>query len=244
MQGKQINRNMKNIILEGKILKRRGILSIIAVLCILLTGCSGIFRFVRDSVDPDNPLAGKSTDERIIMCLEQTYPEHTFHTAEPFDKSTGCGTFSDEKGIEFTVGNLTYNNVYHFGCRDDYLKTILEEQNYISQVSDIAEKYHLDLSYDELRVSVEPDDKIEISQYAIAILEILNCADTPEINWPKEQGFSTGEVNYYTVPNWGTLICICTSGESASGERFMFSDKARPVSEIEERLNDCYLSIK
>ena len=57
--------------------------------------------------------------------------------------------FSDENGIEFRVHNLIYNNTYHFGCEDDYLATILNEQNYISQASDIATKYGYALTYDE-----------------------------------------------------------------------------------------------
>ena len=30
----------------------------------------------------DNPLKGKNTDERILMCLEKEYPEHDFETVE------------------------------------------------------------------------------------------------------------------------------------------------------------------
>ena len=74
------------------------------------------------------------------MCLEQTYPEHTFNKVTSFDESIGYGIYSDEKGVE-------------------------------------------------------------ISDISLAIHEILNCVDVPEVNWPEEQGLSTGVVNYYTVPN-------------------------------------------
>ena len=57
------------------------------------------------------------------MCLEQTYPEHTFNKVTSFDESIGYGIYSDEKGVE-------------------------------------------------------------ISDISLAIHEILNCVDVPEVNWP------------------------------------------------------------
>ena len=44
-----------------------------------------------------NPLRGKDTDERIVMCMEETYPEHEFLVKTSFDKSKDCGVFQDEK---------------------------------------------------------------------------------------------------------------------------------------------------
>ena len=40
-------------------------------------------------------------DERIVMCMEETYPEHEFSVKTSFDKSKDCGVFQDE-----TVWNL------------------------------------------------------------------------------------------------------------------------------------------
>lgn len=81
--------------------------------------------------------------------LERYISRTYFSAINSFDNDKGEGLFSDEKGIKFRVHNLIYNNTYHFGCEDDYLATILNEQNYISQASDIATKYGYALAYDE-----------------------------------------------------------------------------------------------
>ena len=48
--------------------------------------------------DKDNPLHGKDTDERIVMCLENAYPEHNFKVVKSFDKQKNEGLFEDENG--------------------------------------------------------------------------------------------------------------------------------------------------
>ncbi len=106
-------------------LKKLGMFLLILLLCISLSGCSELAKLVSDMNSEDNPLSGKNTDERIIMCLQQTYPEHTFSIVMPFDKDADCGVYSDENGVEFSVSKIIYNNTYHFGCSDDYLKTLL-----------------------------------------------------------------------------------------------------------------------
>ncbi len=55
------------------------IVSIILSLCLFLvvSGCQS---------DKENPLHGKDTDERIVMCLENAYPEHNFKVVKSFDK--------------------------------------------------------------------------------------------------------------------------------------------------------------
>lgn len=117
---------------------RKRIISVLLIvgICLSVTACSSmrIFSDIMECItDNDNPLCGKNTDERIIMSLEDTYPEHTFSVIDSFDNKKGEGLFSDESGIKFRVHNLVYNNTYHFGCEDDYLATILrisfEEKN-------------------------------------------------------------------------------------------------------------------
>ena len=112
-------------------LKRIGMFLLILFLFTSLSGCSEVVKLVNDKNSAGNPLSGKNTDERIIMCLQQTYPEHTFSIVTPFDKDADCGIYSDENGVEFSVSKIIYNNTYHFGCSDNYLKTLLEEQGYI-----------------------------------------------------------------------------------------------------------------
>ena len=92
---------------------------LIVGICLSVTACSpveNLFDIMNRVTDNDNPLSGKSTDERIIMSLKDTYPEHTFSAINSFDNDKGEGLFSDEKGIKFMVHNLIYNNTYHFGC--------------------------------------------------------------------------------------------------------------------------------
>ena len=77
-------------------MKRIRMYLLILLLCIFSTGCSEIGKLVQDGNDSDNPLSGKNTDERIIMCLEQAYPEHAFRVVTPFNKEKDCGIYSDE----------------------------------------------------------------------------------------------------------------------------------------------------
>lgn len=227
-------------------MKKLGMFLLMLLLCVSLSGCSKIVKLLNDTNSEDNPLSGKNTDERILLCLEQAYPEHTFSIVTSFDKDTDRGIYSDENGVEFSVSNIIYNNTYHFGCRDDYLKTLLESQGYIERITEITEKYHLHLRYDDVNetVGLAADEESTISEYAAAISEILNCVDVPKVKLPEEQGFSTGEVNFYTLPNWGMLLCRCEAGENASNEIFSFDDVNLTQQEIEQRLEICYERIK
>lgn len=230
----------------GYNLKKLGMFLLILLLCISLSGCSELAKLVSDMNSEDNPLSGKNTDERIIMCLQQTYPEHTFSIVTPFDKDADCGEYSDENGVKFSVSKIIYNNTYHFACSDDYLKTLLEEQGYIERITEITEKYHLRLRYDDVNetVGLEADEENTISEYAAAISEILSSVDVPRVKLPEEQGFSTGEVNYYTLPNWGMLLCRCEADNNASNEIFSFDDVNLTQQEIEQRLDTCYKRIQ
>ncbi len=227
-------------------MKKSGMFLLILLLFISLSGCSEVVKLVNDTNSADNPLSGKNTDERIIMCLQQTYPEHTFSIVTPFDKDADCGVYSDENGVKFSVSKIIYNNTYHFGCSDDYLKTLLEEQGYIERITEITEKYHLRLRYDDVNetVGLAADEENTISEYAAAISEILNSVDVPRVKLPEEQGFSTGEVNYYTLPNWGMLLCRCEADNNASNEIFSFDDVNLTQQEIEQRLDTCYKRIQ
>ena len=66
---------------------------LILLLCISLSGCSELDKLVSDMNSEDNPLSGKNTDERIIMCLEEEYPEHDFVVVESFNKENDFGKF-------------------------------------------------------------------------------------------------------------------------------------------------------
>lgn len=225
---------------------------LIVGICLSVTACSpveNLFDIMNWITDNDNPLSGKSTDERIIMSLEDTYPEHTFSAINSFDNDKGEGLFSDEKGIKFRVHNLIYNNTYHFGCEDDYLETILNEQNYISQASDIATKYGYALAYDEENeiVSIQYAEDFQqtddFSYYSKMVYEILNVVEIPTVVDPDTE-FSTGEVNYYSRPCMGTLLCDITYHTSKTSVRISFEDKDLSEEQIQAKFKEEYQWLK
>ena len=129
------------------------------------------------------------------------------------DKDTAA--FRLENGIEFTVHGLVYDNTYHFGCRNDYLKILLEQQDYLSKINTIAEEYGFNVDYSEETIGIDGNknenesDTDSIDRISKMLQRILNSVDTPQIVYPKAAGsFSTGEINYYSVPCWGQLTCI------------------------------------
>ena len=206
------------------------------IFIMLLMGCNHILEDMND----ENPLYGKNTDERILMCLEETYPEHQFHIVQSYDKDSGEGLFADEKGLEFKVINVTYDNLYHFGCKNEYLSVLLERQGYIEKVETILQQYDLELKVGEGMVStlVYVEEALDTKKLAEIVLEILNCVEVPTVIFPKEQGFSTGEINYYSVPEMDLFLCKLEDKSIGimTGVGFYFEDKSKSVEEIEERI--------
>lgn len=199
--------------------------------------------------DKANPLSGKDTDERVIMCLEITYPEHKFSVVDTFDKSRDCGVYTDENGIEFIVHNLVYDNSKHFGCSDEYLSTILKKMGYIDQSLKIVEKYNQELYYNDSVVSVEitiediESGKITMEEIAEMLLEVLNCVDIPKVVVSDNIGsFSTDEVNYYTSPTWGKLGFSFNreDGSYSTGGSISFALKNSSVQDIKQILEEIY----
>ena len=212
---------------------------LILLLCVSLSGCSEIVKLLNDTNSEDNPLSGKNTDERIIMCLEEEYPEHDFVVVESFNKENDSGKFEDENGMEFKVHGLVYDNTYHFGCRNDYLKGLLEKQDYLNEVSDIAEEYGFNVDYSEETIGIEGDGKENSSDLIVRISEmvqkILNSVETPQITYPKEAGsFSTGKINFYSIPCWGQLTCLYHMQGHTAVMTFRFGDENR----TEENIRD------
>lgn len=231
-------------------MRRRKMVLIVPIICALLAGCSGIFDLSQIYKSADNPLSGKDTDERVIMSLEKNYPEHKFSVVESFDKTKDRGIFEDEDGLEFEVHDLLYDNTYHFGCKDDYLAVILREQNFVERALDIASKCGYLFEYDEENeiISVSPADEKkyahDFDQYAELVSEILNTFDVPEVLFPKEQGFSTGEVNYFSSPCMGTLLCEINYEKCSTWVRFYFEDRELTGEEIKARFAKEFERIK
>ena len=220
-------------------MKKFGMYLLILLLCVSLSGCSEIVKLLNDTNSEDNPLSGKNTDERIIMCLEEEYPEHDFVVVKSFNKENDSGKFEDENGTEFKVHGLVYDNTYHFGCRNDYLKVLLEKQDYLNEVSDIAEEYGFNVDYSEETIGIEGDGKENSSDLIVRISEmvqkILNSVETPQITYPKEAGsFSTGKINFYSIPCWGQLTCLYHMQGHTAVMTFRFGDENR----TEENIRD------
>ena len=221
-------------------------------ICLSVTACSpveNLFDIMNWITDNDNPLSGKSTDERIIMSLEDTYPEHTFSAINSFDNDKGEGLFSDEKGIKFRVHNLIYNNTYHFGCRDEYLSTILKNEDFFEKTKKVVEeKYGQKLVYNKNNMSIDIiyDDNNQITTDEISQLvqEVLNIVDTPKVKYPADREFSTNVVNYYTLPALGVLQCYIEKNEIGETELFYFSDKSMEQSVIKEKIDKLYQSVE
>lgn len=210
MKKSRIDRLASRNLYGGIGLKKLGIFLLVFLICASFSGCSEIVKLLNDTGSEDNPLSGKNTDERIIMCLEEEYPEHDFEVVETFDKERDSGTFKDEKGNEFAVHTLVYDNTYHFGCRNDYLKIYLEQQDYLSKISKIAEEYGFSVDYSDETIGFvgyqNENDSASIDMIVEMVQRILKSVELPQIVYPKEAGsFSTGEVNYYSIPCWGSL---------------------------------------
>ena len=189
------------------------------------------------------PLDGKDTDEIIIMCLEDTYPEHQFHVVESYDKQKGEGVFSDENGVEFKVMNdITYKPRYHFGCKDEYLYELLNQQGYVEKVKAILEKNDLKLnSYDEvMSTDVLWNESVDLEKLSKMISEILNCVEIPIVIHPENTTFSSGEVNYFSISKWAFFKISFTDENTGitSGESFYFEDRGASVEAFNEQMKE------
>lgn len=218
------------------------IVSVILILSLVfvVSGCQS---------DKDNPLHGKDTDERIVMYLENAYPEHNFKVVKSFDKQKNEGIFEDENGLEFKVRDLIYNNTYHFGCRDEYLSTILKNEDFFEKTKKVVEeKYGQKLVYNKNNMSIDIiyDDNNQITTDEISqlIQEVLNIVDTPKVKYPADREFSTNVVNYYTLPALGVLQCYIEKNEIGETELFYFSDKSMEQSVIKEKIDKLYQSVE
>ena len=196
-----------------------------------------------------NTLIGKTTDEIIIMCLENTYPEHQFHVVKSFDEKKDEGIFADESGIAFKVRDtVTYQKRYHFECRDEYLYQLLTKQNYTEKAENILRNYNLELEQplDFLYTYVEVDDTLNKEQLAQAIKEVLNCVDIPIVVYPKELSFSTNELNYFSIPKWGVFVCDLYDSPTqiTAGARFYFENKDESVERLVARIDEVIIKAR
>lgn len=216
---------------------------IMIMLISLLSGCG------LKKANADNALTGKDTDQRIIMCLQNAYPDHEFKVVKSFEKQKNEGIFEDENGLEFKVRDLIYNNTYHFGCRDEYLSTILKNEDFFEKAKKVVEeKYGQKLVYNKNTMSIDIiyDDNNQITTDEISQLvqEVLNIVDTPKVKYPADREFSTNVVNYYTLPALGVLQCYIEKNEIGETELFYFSDKSMKQSKIKEKIDKLYKSVE
>lgn len=193
-------------------------------------------------------MSGKDTDQRILMCLNKAYPEHNFKVVKSFDRQKNEGMFEDEGGIKFKVRDLIYDNIYHFACRDEYLATILKKEDFFDKAKQIIEdKYGQKFIYDESVMAIEiiydANNKITTDKISQMIIEVLNIAKTPKLIYPDNQEFSTGVVNYYTLPALGVIQCYIEKNQIGETELFYFSDSSIDKSLIKEKIDKLYESV-
>lgn len=221
---------------------KKFILGLVAIMLISLFSSCGLKR------DEDNPLSGKDTDKRILMCLNKAYPEHNFKAVKSFDRQKNEGMIEDENGIKFKVRDLIYDNIYHFACRDEYLAIILKKEDFFKKAKKIVvEKYGQKFIYDESVMAIEiiydDNNKITTDKISQMIIEVLNIAKTPKLIYPENQEFSTGVVNYYTLPALGVLQCYIEKNQIGETELFYFSDNSMDKALINEKIDKLYESV-
>lgn len=223
-------------------MKKIHIVSIIVLFCMsIMSGCG--------MSSEDNPLIGKNTDERVVMCLEETYPEHKFTVVKSFDKTKDRGIYADENGVEFEVHNLLYDNYKHFGCEDEYLSTKMKEQNFEEKALQIGVKHGQRIVICDAYISIDfylediLEGKLSMKEATEIILELLNCVEIPEVVIPDSAGsFSTNEINYYCNPTWGRIGFGFENKNSTFGWGYGIdiSDKNESVENIEKQLEDVF----
>lgn len=221
---------------------KKFIIGICAVIsCVAMCSCG--------HQDQDNPLSGKDTDERIIMSLEKTYPEHIFQVVKKYGLQDDeyYGVYKDEKGLKFKADNILYNNRYHFGCYDEYLSEILKKQNIIEKASDAAKKYGYKFDYDQeneaLTIEITMSDSLTPEAVAIMLKEVLDSVKIPVVQRGDEV-FSTGVVNYFSSPKMIDIgyDFITDDGRSLAFDGVEFMEQDASVEElsvnIQKRLDE------
>ena len=127
--------------------------------------------------------------------------------------------------------------------------TLNETKFIISQASDIATKYGYALAYDEENeiVSIQYAEDFQqtddFSYYSKMVYEILNVVEIPTVVDPDTE-FSTGEVNYYSRPCMGTLLCDITYHTSKTSLRISFEDKDLSEEQIQAKFKEEYQWLK
>lgn len=211
------------------------------LICIILSGCS--------HGNKDNPLSEKSTDDRIIMALKKTYPDHKFDTVKKYDKYNGkyYSICEDENGLTFKVDNILYDNQYHFGCYDEYLLEVLKQQNFLKIATDIAEQNNCIADYNEngMTIVIPLSNNMDAVQVAEMMKKIVSSVQIPQMYIGNEE-FSTGKANYYTISDLRVIgYAFTTSGENwVSAGGVGFSEKDCSVDklsvEIKKKLDEAY----
>lgn len=227
---------------------RRNINMIVIVLSVvLLSGCS----ILGSRREPDNPLSGRSTDERIILALEKVYYEHKFTTIKPYGKQEDGKKYAvcaDENGVEFKVTGFLYNNIFHFGCEDGYCAAILRKNNFLERAKEIANRDgYQDVTLDEetqgvsINVTISDWNRTEFEKVIGTLVKMIDITEEIPKRAPIRTGFSTGKVNYYTLP---TMTGVCVHFLDEKGEQVdlvfvYYTDRGKTVEQLmDERIRE------
>lgn len=114
------------------------------------------------------------------------------------------------------------NNEHRFICS-------FEKQDYENKVRKIAEEYGFNLKSFDDTIGIdgsENGDSDPIDRLVEMAQKILKCVDIPQIIYPKAPGsFSTGEINYYSIPCWGSITCLYNKDTLACAMEFQFGEE-------------------
>ena len=94
-----------------------------------------------------------------------------------------------------------------------------------------------------IEIIYDANNKITTDKISQMIIEVLNIAKTPKLIYPDNQEFSTGVVNYYTLPALGVLQCYLEKNQIGETELFYFSDNSMDKALINEKIDKLYESV-
>lgn len=194
-----------------------------------------------------SPLRGKSTEERILMALEEAYPENDFTIVEPYEDHGDdyYAVCADENGLEFRVDTVGYDNTYHFDCSDAYLQEVLVEQGFVEKAIQIANDNGYEVEYDsqqdyiDIIINISNGD-IDLNNAAQTILSILNSPKSIPEHLTPDTGFSTGEVHFYTRHKFDGIGYIMVSDSKdvyLSGGYIRFNERDYPKEGLIKQMN-------
>lgn len=205
----------------------------------LVPGCSllGI-----SNSEEDNPIFGRSSNERIVLALEKVYYDHSFTIIKPY-KTYDDGRYAlcaDENGVQFKAFKIYINNNYHFACFDDYYAALLRQTGFLERAKEIAAQngFH-DVTCDDetqafsINVTITDWESVQFERIIDTLVKIVETTDVIPQRAPIKSGFKSKEVKYLTLPAMtGVNVHFFNDkGKSVSTPIFVYYDEKGKTTE-------------